>query len=107
MKKYYLIIFLFFLFFLVIFLNGCVKNEIEWQKENGKWTAVNDTCLRQNPIKYLCEANCYEKTYLEIWNFCRDKGKMKRTNTGIEVLCFEGSCIPEIKNQSCVLTCPI
>lgn len=80
---------------------------MEWQKvEEGKWIATNKTCLEQNPIEYLCKANCYEKSEKEIWQFCKEEGTV-RWNNGIEVLCFGGSCIPEVKNGKCDLVCPL
>ncbi|UZE94057.1 MAG: hypothetical protein IB618_00580 [Candidatus Pacearchaeota archaeon] len=109
MKSYLIFVFV-LLIFLGIFLsgfNGCVS-EIEWQKvEEGRWIAINKTCLRENPIDYLCKANCYEKSEAEIWNFCKDEGQVRFTDEGVEVLCFGGSCMPEVKNEICSLICPL
>ncbi|MEM2017878.1 MAG: hypothetical protein QW585_01525 [Candidatus Pacearchaeota archaeon] len=105
MKLVTFIIFLAFLFIAISGLN-CEK-QTRWEKvENGRWKATNLSCIERNPLAYLCIENCYEKSYSEIWDFCKEKGKIKRTNTGIEVLCFASSCVPEVSND-CKVFCPV
>lgn len=88
-------------------LSGCTDQEIRWEKTNeGQWKATNLTCINENPLKYMCIDNCFEKSQIEMWNLCKDKGTIKRTTTNIEVLCFSSGCMPQVINNSCSLICP-
>lgn len=101
----FMVLIAFFLMFL-FFINGCVKDNIEWEKTDNLWRATNMTCLEEKHIDYLCIDNCYEET-TDIWQFCQDKGTIKQTNTGIDVLCFPQSCIPQIIEGECIVVCPL
>lgn len=115
MKKFNFLSFLILMAFFLILVSGfcfcgCSENkkEIEWKNlGTGKWIATNNTCLEKSNLEYLCKADCYEKSETEIWNFCQDEGSIKTTDTGIEVLCFENSCMPKVINETCNLVCPL
>ncbi len=82
------------------------ETNLEWkQLPDGRWKLIDKACAEKDIPQYLCVTNCFDHSHTEIWQLCKDKGKIMTTNTGIEVLCFSSGCLPNIVNGECQIMC--
>lgn len=104
-----------------ILISGCTKSGFDWEdKGEGVWTKTDLECMVEGVITYTCVSNCYENKEVQLRNMEEtynvwDLGyntsesfiEQTKTNTGIDVICFDQGCFPYTDRQGAwAVVCP-
>ncbi len=111
-----------FLMAVGILIIGCTKSGFDWEdKGDGTWTKTDLACMTQGALTYTCVSNCYENKEVQlqnmegtynVWDLGYDLSESlviekTKTNTGVDVICFDQGCFPYADEQEAwTVVCP-